>query len=222
VVTLQYHLSPQTVEVIPHAGFDHHQRPPRRQTSAGRECSLLYLGVIRPFKGVEDLVRAFDSIPPQEIDGYRLTIAGETWEGHFLPSRLIASSRYRDRITFINRYLSDDEVGRLFANADVVVLPYRRSFQSGPLHIAMHYGLPVVVTSVGGLVESVDGYAGVTLAEPRAPSSLLTAIRQARERAGQRFVAPHSWADTAHRYWELFEKLEGPPKLQLGEQLVLQ
>ena len=44
--------------------------------------------------------------------------------------------------------------------ADAVVLPYHRSSLSGPLHIAMSAGLPVVVTAVGGLVEVVQDYSG--------------------------------------------------------------
>jgi hypothetical protein len=37
-----------------------------------------------------------------------------------------------------------------------VVLPYHRSSASGPLHIAMSAGLPVVATAVSGLVEAVE------------------------------------------------------------------
>jgi glycosyltransferase involved in cell wall biosynthesis len=212
LVTAAYGLPSPTLTVIPHPSYDHHEPPPPPRGRPPGECALLYFGVIRPFKGVEDLIRAFDAIPPTEIGGYRLTIAGETWERHFLPAELAASSRYRDRITFIDRYLTDDEVSELFARADVVVLPYRRCSQSGPLHIAMHYGLPVVVTAVGGLVEAVEGYVGATLAKPGDPLALMHAIRQARERSGRRFPAPRRWEDSARRYLELFEDLVRGPE----------
>lgn len=167
-------------------------------------CRLLFFGVIRPFKGVEDLIRAFDAIPEEEIGRYRLTVVGETWEDWTLPAELIAGSRHRDRIEFVNRYVTDDEVAGFFARADVVVLPYHRSSASGPLHVAMSHGLPVVITRVGGLIEAVDGYGGAIMVSPRDPAAIGDAIRQARELRGRRFADPHSWARTSERYDDLF------------------
>ena len=50
--------------------------------------------------------------------------------------------------------MTDQEAAGYFQRADVVALPYLRSSASGPLAIAQACGLPVVVTSVGGLVEA--------------------------------------------------------------------
>jgi len=149
-------------------------------------CNLLYFGVIRPFKGVEDLITAFDSIPQDEIDQYWLTIVGEVWEGWDLPAKLIDSSCYHERITFINRYVPDEEVAAVFSGADAVVLPYHRSSASGPLHISMSYGLPVAVTGVGGLTEAVMDYEGAIVVPPQDPSALQSAIRQAAALRGKR------------------------------------
>ena len=66
--------------------------------------------MIRPFKGLEHLVEAFEAIPESEIAGYWLTVVGETWEGWTLPAERIAASPRRDRITFVNRYVSDAEL----------------------------------------------------------------------------------------------------------------
>ena len=72
-------------------------------------------------------VEAFSALGPE----YRLTIVGETWEGWTMPAELIAASPVADRIAFVNRYVADAEVDRYFAEADMVVLPYRRSSASG-------------------------------------------------------------------------------------------
>src|SRR5205085_2626169 len=103
-------------------------------------------------------------------------------------------------ITFVNRYVTDAEADGWFGGADVVVLPYHRSSQSGPLHMAFAYGLPVVVTAVGGLVEAVEPYEGAVLAQPRDPESLRTAIREAAGLRGRRFEHPASWTAVAARY----------------------
>lgn len=212
VLEERYGLGNRPVAVIAHGPYDQYrlsngQRPRRDAPSSA--CNLLFFGVIRPFKGLEDLVQAFDAIPEAEIDGYWLTVVGETWEGWTLPSALIARSRYRERITFVNHYVRDDEVAAFFAGADAVVLPYHRSSASGPLQVAMSCGLPVVVTSVGGLPEAAAGYAGALFVPPRDPSALGDALRQVAKLRGQRFADPRSWQQTVHGYAALFGAVAG-------------
>lgn len=200
LVRRTYGLRGKLIEVIPHAPYSHHSPGEALRDAPADACNLLYFGIIRPFKGVEDLVRAFEAIPPDEVERFWLTVVGETWERWTLPAELIERSPYRNRITFVNRYVRDEEVDAFFSGADVVVLPYHRSSQSGPLHIALHLGLPVVITRVGGLVEAVEGYEGAYLAEPRNAESLLVAIRAAASVAGQRFEAGRSWTSVAVQY----------------------
>ncbi|HTJ69416.1 MAG TPA: glycosyltransferase [Actinospica sp.] len=189
--------------LVPHAGYDYlPSRQPLRSAPAD-VVNLLYFGVIRPFKGVEDLVAAFDLLGRD--DRFWLTVVGETWEGWDLPNRLIAASPHRDRITFVNRYVTDAEAAGYFAGADIVVLPYHRSSSSGPLQIAMAAGLPVVVTKVGGLVEATAHYPGAVPAEPSSPQSLADGVQQAAKLVDRRFEGVTTWADTARDYTELFD-----------------
>jgi glycosyltransferase involved in cell wall biosynthesis len=190
--------------LVPHAGYEYlPQQPPVRAAPPGM-INLLYFGVIRPFKGVEDLLAALDLLGPAR-SRFWLTVVGETWEGWDLPGRLIATSPYRDQITFVNRYVTDAEAAGYFAGADVVVLPYHRSSSSGPLQIAMATGLPVVATSVGGLVEATARYDGAVLVEPASPAALARGIQGAARLAGQHFRGSSTWAETARSYAELFD-----------------
>ena len=171
-------------------------------------CNLLFFGVIRPYKGLEHLVAAFEAIPESEIDGYWLTVVGETWEGWTLPTELIERSPRRDRMTVVNRYVTDDELNGYLAGADAVVLPYLRSSLSGPLHVAMGYGLPIVMTDVGGNAEAAEGYGGIVLVPPAEPAPLTEGLRRVRQLAGTTFAHPHSWSNTAEAYERLFERLD--------------
>jgi glycosyltransferase involved in cell wall biosynthesis len=206
----QYGIAGRPIARIPHGPYDHHAAQTAtevRRSAPAAACNLLYFGVIRPYKGLEDLIRAFDLIPEDQIHRFWLTIVGETWEGWTLPSELIAHSRHYSRITFVNRYVPDEEVAGYFAGADAVVLPYLRSSASGPLHVAMSQGLPVVVTHVGGLVEAVNGYSGAVLVPPSDPSQLREALFTVADLRGQHFADPHSWERNAARYSELFDTL---------------
>jgi glycosyltransferase involved in cell wall biosynthesis len=194
------------VAMVPHAGYDYlPPLPPLRAAPSG-VINLLYFGVIRPFKGVEDLIAALDLLGSAR-SRFWLTLVGETWEGWDLPNRLIAASAHRDQITFVNRYVTDAEAAGYFTGADVVVLPYHRSSSSGPLQIAMAAGLPVVTTEVGGLVEATAHYPGAVLAAPASPASLADGILQAAGLVGRRFQGASTWADTVRSYSELFEAL---------------
>jgi glycosyltransferase involved in cell wall biosynthesis len=158
--------------------------------------NLLFFGLIRPYKGLEDLLHVFNALPREEAERLWLTVVGETWENCTEPARLIATSPHADRITFVNEYVPDEVVGAAFAHADVAVLPYRRSSSSGILHVAMSWGLPVVVTSVGGLPEAASGYAGGVFVPPADPAALKEGLMKAIALAGQKFPDPRSWQDT--------------------------
>ena len=45
-----------------------------------------------------------------------------------------------------------------FSAADLAVLPYRSATQSGISAIASHFGVPMVVTDVGGLKDDIGAF----------------------------------------------------------------
>jgi glycosyltransferase involved in cell wall biosynthesis len=206
-----YHLGRRPVALIAHGPYNQYRlkdgEQEVRKTSTASCCNLLFLGLIRPYKGLEDLIRAFDALPESEITSYQLTVVGETWEGCTLPANLIEQSRYRDRITFVNRYVSDEEVAAFFAGADAVVFPYHRASTSGSLHIAMSHGLPVVITQVGGLIEAVANYEGAILTPPGDSAALRDALLQVAHLCGKRYTDLHSWEHTILGYRDLLTAL---------------
>jgi glycosyltransferase involved in cell wall biosynthesis len=188
----------RSITVVRHGPYSHYavaEASPLRDAPTDC-CNILFFGTIRPYKGLEDLVRAFEKLAARETNWW-LTVVGETWEDWTEPTQLIAASKYRDRITLVNRYVPDAEVSRWFAGADIVALPYRRSSASGPLHLAMNAGLPIVVSDVGGLGEATDGYAGAILVPGANPEALQEGLRQALALRGVRFEDTSSWTESA-------------------------
>ena len=182
--------------------------PPLRapERTDKRETRLLFFGTIRPYKGLEILAEAFEQLP-RKNKAWKLAVVGESWEGWTLPLELIDKSQHRDDINLVNRYISDAEVPDVFASADIVVLPYLRSSASGPLHLAMTEGLPVIVSAVGGLTEAVRGYPGATVVEPGDAAALAEAIVRVAELPPERYSNPHSWSDVAAEFGTLIEGL---------------
>ncbi len=185
------------VQIAPHGPYDHLATTEPIERAAGDTATrLLCFGLIRPYKGTEDAVAALDAMTAEQAADFRLTVVGETWENWTLPAERIAASAHSSRIDFVNRYVSDAEAAEYFADADVVVLPYRRGSASGPLHIAMAQGLHVVMYATGGLVDAVRDYAGVTLVPQDDVAALTQALLAVRERRAERFDDPHSWDQT--------------------------
>lgn len=198
--------------MLPHGPFDHHVSGYEITESAARvirtlspdRTTVLFFGTIRPYKGLETLVEAFDSLDDESAARLQLLVVGETWSDWRRPLELIAASARRDRIALVNRYVRDDEVSAFFAAADVVALPYSRSSASGPLHIAMSYGLPVIVSEVGGLRDGAAGYEGVTWIRPDDVDALRHALVAATTPTGEVFVDPRSWAASVDVFEALF------------------
>lgn len=200
-------LEPGRISVIPHGPFPMGQDPVatlpaivEADDASAQAVNILFFGTIRPYKGLEHLIRAFDALPRGAGERWRLTVVGETWESWTLPLELIAASAHQDDITLVNRYVTDDEVPGFFRDATVVALPYLRSSASGPLHLTMTSGLPVVITSVGGLVEAAGSYTGVVVVAPASDQALVEGIQSAVQLRGQAHEDPHSWRRTAALY----------------------
>jgi D-inositol-3-phosphate glycosyltransferase len=129
-----------------------------------REKAILFLGRIRPYKGIEHLLAAFKHLVTRDA-GYRMIIAGEPIKGsedYLDEIRGIVSRDFSHGEIILNlQFVRDDEMELYLKAADVLVLPYKDIFQSGVLFLAYSYGLPVVATDVGSFNEEiVEGQTG--------------------------------------------------------------
>lgn len=134
----------------------------------------LYFGYIKPYKGVEDLIRAFGQI---RNEGAILLIAGKPLDDDIkqeVESMAAATSRVR---TFLG-YIADDDIQDFFRSADVVVFPFRNTQTSGSLMLAMSYGCPIIAPRIATLPEYVDGNSGI-LFDPALPGDLARALKDA-------------------------------------------
>jgi glycosyltransferase involved in cell wall biosynthesis len=117
---------------------------------------ILFFGTIKPYKGVEELLRAVADLPSDLLDETELYIAGRP-EMPIEPLKETArEAGIDDHVTWDLRYVPDDDISALFDSADVIAFPYREIDQSGALMTALQFGKPVVATRVGGFPEVLD------------------------------------------------------------------
>ena len=166
---------------------------------------VLLFGVLRPDKGLIDLLQAAAGAP-----GWHVLVAGED-HGALAP----AAAQLRSlgaRVTLREGFASDDDLSQFFAAADVVALPYRQASQSGVLHLAYGFGRPVIAYPVGGLVEAVGvGETGWLCREPTPQAlteSLIAAAGAGRDEMRRRGEAGRVWAAQEFDWDRIAERTE--------------
>lgn len=133
----------------------------------------LFFGLVRPYKGVDVLIRAFAKGAPPSA---RLTVAGEFWTDADAYRALAADLGVADRVVLREGYVPAGEVPALLDAADVLVLPYRSATSTQNVRLAHERGLPVVATRAGAMAEQVrDGVDGL-LCEPGDADDLARAL----------------------------------------------
>ncbi len=75
--------------------------------------------------------------------------------------QLIKNKRLYNSVLMEIRYIPDEDVNYYFRAVDVVVLPYKKIYQSGVLLMAMSHSKPVIVSDLPGMTEIIkDGVNG--------------------------------------------------------------
>jgi glycosyltransferase involved in cell wall biosynthesis len=133
---------------------------------------LLFFGIVRPYKGLDVLLKAIAEIP-----NLKLLVAGEFWDEETY-DQLISDLKIGSRVTLRKGYVPADDIPSLFAQSDALVLPYRGGTGSFHIKIAHTYGVPVIATTAGPLKDQLhDGVDGLQC-EPDSVESLVTAIHK--------------------------------------------
>lgn len=165
VIALSEHVRRQLTEtgrhpadrtwVLPHGVFSFGPATARR-LEPGRPIRLCFFGRLLPYKGLDILIDAYDLLRRRYGDGVTLTVAGSGDPGP-VAGRLAQTPGVR----LVNRWIAEEEIPGVLADADIVMLTYREASQSGVIPTAYGMGLPVAATPVGGLTEQVvDGGTG--------------------------------------------------------------
>jgi len=165
----------RTVAMPPHLPAAPHQdHDTERAASPAPQTRLLFFGIVRPYKGLDVLLRALAQAPPHVT----LTVAGEFWSDITEMEYLVSELGLRDRVALRPGYVPADQIPALFAAADALVMPYREATASQNALLAFAHGVPVVTTTAGALAEAVrDGVDGLTCA-PGDPGDLLRALTE--------------------------------------------
>jgi glycosyltransferase involved in cell wall biosynthesis len=197
LIVQRYHIPAGEIHIIPHGLYDQypHIDPGRARAILGieEEYVILFFGLLRKFKGVRYLIEGFEMLPDHLKQHSRLCIVGEAWEDQESVERA-RTSPDREKISMVDRYVSDEEVALYYSAADVFAGPYTRESHDpcAVCHIAMSYGLPVVASHTGGIIESLGSYAGVWFVPPGDPAAISDALERIFHEREKRYPVPEA------------------------------
>jgi glycosyltransferase involved in cell wall biosynthesis len=204
----------ERVHVIPHGAFEHLTRqraeaPLPPELAAVDRPVVLCFGVVRPYKGVDVLVEAFEQVEDAE-----LWVVGRPLEVSMEHLRRLAPP---GRVRFVERYVSDAELPAFFRRAELLVLPHRNVDVSGVLFAGLAFGKAMVLSDVGGFRELVQDHGAGMLVPPDDPGELAATIGRLladpgertalEERAAAAAAGPFSWDRIAEQTANLYEQV---------------
>jgi beta-1,4-mannosyltransferase len=180
-----YRISPAKITVIPHGHYRDFYKPCIDSVVARKALNLpssglIYLtqGMIRPYKGIEKLLRVWAKHPTLSRK-HILFIAGSSPDKEYeLQIRQLASAVTGLRLEL--EYVEEETIPLLYSAVDIVVLPFERILTSGSLLLAMSYGKPIIAPKLGGIPE-VLGEADVLLYDPSDANGLAQSLQKSTE-----------------------------------------
>ncbi len=144
-------LKSEKVHYVPHPDFIgryHDYCPDIRNRLGVKEEEILFAlyGNLRPYKNIELLIKAMTELTDQNC---RLLVAGQAQDTAYTQT-LYRLTRENKKVTVLNRYIPDLQMGAFLKAADALVLPYDTTsgMNSGAMIMAFSYGRTVVVSDI--------------------------------------------------------------------------
>jgi glycosyltransferase involved in cell wall biosynthesis len=208
---------PRRVVIVPHGRYEiAGDREQLRMPGSGKSPRrLLFLGLMRAYKGVEELISAVAGLDPDVC--VQVDIVGECPDDELRLrlERLARDAGERVRLRF--GWVSDAEVTPLIATSDAAVMPFRAATTSGSALLMMSHGRPIIVPPLPAFddmaAEALIRYDGSTSDLRRAIRDVVRAKPGALAEAGDAassYASSLTWDNAAERTLVAFTALEGP------------
>lgn len=201
----------KTHSVILHGHY--RDRPDYQCAHPSNPNRLLYFGLIRPYKGIEDLLSAFTALGSDELN---LRVVGKP-QSEELANEIRSACEGNRAISSKLEYVPDSELAEEIARAALVVLPYREMHNSGSVILALSMNRPVLVpdTPANRALRDEVGPGWVYLYESAAIDAATLSWALARVASDARASTPdlsaRDWDRIGEKHYAAYADLLGRP-----------
>jgi glycosyltransferase involved in cell wall biosynthesis len=128
----------------------------RRHGIPAHEPVILFFGTLSRYKGTDVLIEAFARM--RQKSTARLVLAGFPFHDFDVRKHQELTERLgiADRVTWVAEYIDSGDVVAWMELASAIVFPYRDIYQSGAIHVAQTFGVPIVASAVGAMQDVVE------------------------------------------------------------------
>jgi D-inositol-3-phosphate glycosyltransferase len=158
------------IEVIPHGNYLPFVNELSYDPKNSEPLKILFFGQIKEVKGLDVLLESL-ALLKLKTNNFRLIVAGKPWHDNIQKYEKLLLELH-DHINVRFEYIPNDETQLYFENADVIILPYKKIYQSGVLLLTMSYNRPVIVSNLKAFSEIIDDDVTGIVFESENPSSL--------------------------------------------------
>ena len=191
------------VFVIPHGSFIGaypntltREEARRRLGLADQRFVYLFFGAVRPYKGLERLLKVFSELPGENLT---LLVAARVNDEYSASVVELAKQAGPRVVVRTSQFFPTEDLQLYFNAADVVVQPFDDILTSGSAITALSFGRPIIVPAIGCLPETVHESMGVVY-DPHQPDALALAMKTVLKRdlatlstAAYNYAASLSW-----------------------------
>ncbi|HVJ55906.1 MAG TPA: glycosyltransferase family 4 protein [Aliidongia sp.] len=205
---------------VPHGPL--HDVPARADDVEDRDLAdpsveFLLFGKLKHYKGIDVMIRALAMLTPEQRARAHVRVIGKPYMEVVPLLELVRAGGVERCFTFDLRFVEDDEIPRLLAQASAAVFPYREIDASGVLMAAIMAGRPIIASAIGNFAEMLRDGEDALLVPPDDAAALAQALGRfiddaaLRERLGAGTqalrVAMPSWAEIGRTTRSLYESL---------------
>ena len=148
------------IYIVPHGNYipfinvQHDKEKSRKRLEISNDKKvLLFFGMIKKVKGLDVLLESFKKVVDKHPNTI-LLIAGKPWKNDFVVyQKIIDKHNLTKNIILHTKFISHDDVEHYYCVSDLVVLPYKRIYQSGVLMMTLSYERPALVSDLPPLKE---------------------------------------------------------------------
>lgn len=128
---------------------------PLIEKSTDGKVKIIMFGYQTKYKGADILIKALKSLPPSYLSKTRTLIVGKSDLDLYNKYESITSSV---NTTWINKFVSEEDLYQYIGRSDLILLPYRTITQSGVLLLALSYMKPILTSDLPSFKETLEGY----------------------------------------------------------------
>lgn len=177
---------------------------------------ILCFGILRPYKGFDDVISAMPEILKNQPDAFLYINAGvRVFGGPEDLIKKVKELKLEKNVKMVFDFVPSNEIEPIFKAADVIVLPYRQVSQSGILNIAFNFIKPIILSNLFVEADEIKDKMGIVI-NPGKPNEIACAVdkilndvelQKKYQKNMSQYINDNIWEETGKNYKKIIESI---------------